>query len=351
MKFRINIGLKYHDEAGFLPYVIKSNKKYGIIMIEFEEKDALKVRKIYLDSIKDEFKSLFKEDKISVAGKDKQVYIIDENGIKKADFIASTSFGLIKNMFRSYCKSEKYSLIVRKRVENARKENPDIRLVEDFTLSNFKKYTYIYGIHNISCRIKWAKKENQPIVYYFHGGGNGGNDNRIALFEFGLARKRLRRKDCTVIVPQCPNSFESEKDCVESAKEIIDYAAETAKADKNRIYIFGASAGGRSTWSFAWNFPDYIACAMPLEGENLYASEMNGEDFSRIKDVPLWVVHASNDKAVDVKLDDYCVEQLRKIGGNVRYTRWDKYGHSIYRPFYRKEKWVDWMFDQSLEKR
>lgn len=161
----------------------------------------------------------------------------------------------------------------------------------------------------------------------------------------------MRKRDCTIIVPQCPNSFETQEDWIDSAKEIIDYISETAKADKNRIYVMGGSAGGRCTWAFAWNYSDYIACAMPLEGENLYASKMEGEDFSRIKDLPIWVVHASNDKAVDVKLDDYCVEQLRKIGGNVRYTRWDKYGHSIYRPFYRREKWVDWMFDQSLEKR
>lgn len=352
MEYRMNIISMTHDLNAFSEYVIKSNDRCGIIMIEFEEKDASDIRKIYCDSIKEKYKQIESTEKIGVVSKDKTYNFITENGIEKADIKAKTSFALINKMFKVYCKSQKDSMKVSNRVKKILKDNSDIKLIEDFTLSNFKKYTYIYqNKHYISCRIKKSKKENQPIILYFHGGGNGGNDNRKALYEFGLPRICLRKKDCTIIVPQTPNSFDSDRDCIDSAKEIIDYIAGKVKADKNRIYVFGGSAGGRSTWNMAWNYPDYIACAMPLMGENLYVSKMHSEDFDRIKNLPLWVVHASNDNAVDIKLDDYCVEQLKKIGGNVRYSRWDKYGHSVYRPFYRREKWVDWMFDQSLDKR
>lgn len=44
--------------------------------------------------------------------------------------------------------------------------------------------------------------------------------------------------------------------------------------------------------------------------------------------------------------DDYFYDKLKALGANVKYTRWNKYGHSMSAKFYRKEPWVEWIFQQ-----
>ena len=40
--------------------------------------------------------------------------------------------------------------------------------------------------------------------------------------------------------------------------------------------------------------------------------------------------------------DDYCAAELEKLGADIKYTRPDKYGHTMSGKFYRTEKWADW---------
>ena len=73
--------------------------------------------------------------------------------------------------------------------------------------------------------------------------------------------------------------------------------------------------------------------------------------YSRLKDLPIWIGHSSDDNIVDIKQDDIIAEELKNYSGNFRYTRYDKYGHSMAGKFISKENWAEWMFNQSLDKR
>ena len=101
----------------------------------------------------------------------------------------------------------------------------------------------------------------------------------------------------------------------------------------------------------AWTYPDYFACAVPVTGYFFEAYCENGLGIERMKNVPLWIAHSSDDFNVTVESDDICAARLRELGVEVKYTRWEKYGHKMSSKFYRTENWADWMFEQSLDKR
>lgn len=331
-----------------LKYCLKSDGKSGIALIELEEKDAAKLFEVITAARKNSDDS-DKNEPVPVIGKNKKLYEINENGIRQTDALCTTGFRFLNRQYRLYCYGEKTADKVKTKVEKAKRKNPDVRLVPQLTLSDYKKFIYVDSFgNNVSCRIKLSKNKNSPILFYFHGGGHNGNDNRLPLYEFNLARFGLIGKDITVVVPQRLNTYRDDDEVFTSSKELLDYIADLAYADKNRIYVLGGSAGGRCTWEFVWRHPDYVAAAISLCGECMQVSDMNADKLVRIKDVPLWIAHDETDNAVSIKLDDFCVEELRKLGSPVRYTRYNKYGHMIARAFYFKEKWVDWMLDQSL---
>lgn len=334
-----------------LKYCLKADSKSGIALIELEEKDAAKIFEAITAARKSSGDS-YKNEPVPVIGKDKRIYEINENGIRQTDASCTIGFGFLNRQYRLYCYGEKNAARAAKKVEKAQKKDADIKLIPDFTLSDYKKFIYVDSFgNNVSCRIKFSKNKNSPILFYFHGGGHNGNDNRLPLYEFNLARLGLIGKDITVVVPQRLNTYKDDDEVFKSSKELLDYIADLADADKNRIYVLGGSAGGRCTWEFVWRHPDYVAAAISLCGECMQVADMNAEKLVRIKDVPLWIAHDETDNAVSIKLDDFCVEELKKLGSPVRYSRYNKYGHMIARAFYFKEKWVDWLLDQSLLKR
>ena len=131
---------------------------------------------------------------------------------------------------------------------------------------------------------------------------------------------------------------------VASVKKLTESLAKDGSIDMNRIYVFGNSLGGGVTWRFAYNHPDFCACAMPVIGA-LYTTDEC--DFTRLVSLPIWVAHSSDDKIVSIDSDDNAVARIKELGGNIKYTRWDKHGHAMAGKFYFRENWADWMFAQN----
>ncbi|MBQ8763829.1 MAG: hypothetical protein IJZ07_06975 [Clostridia bacterium] len=354
MEYRVYLTRKCCCLNDFLKYKYKMNSEYGIMIIRFTDKDISDVVEIFKHSFKEEYITNINGKKvyISAAGKNNVHYVVTDDGIEVFSVNPYYSYKFVDSIYKSDYRMISEAAKAEKKVKKAKADNPDLKHIEFLTPSRFKKFIYTHPDANVSYRIKRAKKDNQPLVIYFHGGGLGGNNNRRQFMGFNSVGIKLLKKDCNILVPQLPNGLKSIDAYIHIIKELAQEAACRTKADKNRIYVFGGSLGGHQSWSMAWLYPDFIACAMPLMGNNYNTNKMDGtEDFGRIKDVPLWVGHSSDDKVVPIENDDYCVEMLRKIGGNVKYTRWEKYGHKFCLKFYKNEKWVDWMFEQSLENR
>ena len=354
MKFR-TIFLKdaLIDTSTMEKYTVEETNEYAVV--EFNDNEALEFFEDFKSAFDLRAEKLKTFETIDCVGEDNLIYLISSDGVEKQNITNDFSLKKLKKIkTKTYylcSKVEAYS-------EKLLSENDTTTLISNVSLSKYKKYTFVSKENNIAFayRMKKAKKDSQPIVIYFHGGGACGTDNFKQFYEYSAspARKKLKKYDCTIIVPQTPINRPFGKvnsvDYLHSVKQLTEILTNELKADKNRIYIYGASFGGFCTWLSAYYFPDYYACAMPLMGqfEECFFDEV---DYSRLKNLPLWIGHSSDDNIVDIKQDDIIANELEKCSGNFRYTRWDKYGHGMANKFLAKENWTEWMFSHSLDKR
>ena len=93
------------------------------------------------------------------------------------------------------------------------------------------------------------------------------------------------------------------KGYIKSVKAMIDEFVSENNVDKNRIYIFGASAGGYMSFRMMIEYPDYFAAFSTSAAALDKAATSGGvatttQDLMKIRNKPLWMVHAQNDPTI-----------------------------------------------------
>jgi predicted peptidase len=127
-------------------------------------------------------------------------------------------------------------------------------------------------------------------------------------------------------------------------KVMLDQFLKDNPVDPDRIYVMSLSMGGFGTWDFAQRYPDFIAAAAPICG---------GADDStaaKIKHIPIWAFHGSDDTAVWPERSRSMVAALKKEKGNVRYSEYEKVGHDSWTRAFAEPELLSWMFAQKRGK-
>lgn len=347
----IFLGNGFMQEADmFSEYIISKNRSY--YEIGFSDSDGKKVYGIISAVFEKYGEEPPKEHEVN--GNDGFIWLLSEKEITKTERKAKT----IKEKMRarvlgSYSNTEQKRFKRSKRYFDALMSKSDeTKIIKNFSLLQFKKYKFVCKEENTAfCfRLKKSRSENAPFVIFFHGAGCIGKDNFKQYFESfnDSVRKPLEKHDCSILLPQFPYRFcGNDSQHARAVKQLSELIADEVKADKNRIYVIGTSMGGYNTWQSVYNFPDYYACAVPVMGWLWWTEEEKAAvDYEKLKNIPIWIAHSSDDKNVPVKFDDESYEKISKISDKVKYTRWDKYGHSMARKFYKTENWAEWMFNQ-----
>ncbi len=330
-----------YDFSALGRFVFLSNKKYSII--QFSQKDIADFLKLYPDCFKDEEEKAYiianLGEGVSCIGDDGFCYIVKPEDAQKTDFKASVckeiqkAKKLYRMLITGYDANE--SLL-----SSANETHLSVKPSSTF----FKKSVYVNKENDYALGFcfKQSKKENQPLVIILCG----------KRFVRSHLWHRLKKHDCSVLIPQMPApklhgkfSYTHFPDALIALTELI---CNKYKTDKNRIYISGVSAGAEITWLCIHRFPDFFACGIPVMGATTATDKL---DYGRFKSTPLWVVHAENDKVVRIDFNDQSVKEILALGGNVKYTRYEKGGHGISPKFFKNENWDEWMFSQSLENR
>lgn len=157
--------------------------------------------------------------------------------------------------------------------------------------------------------------KKHPLVIWFHGNGEGGYKD----YQNNVSQKLANRgavafaEDKTqkifggayVVAPQADDTWYNNysKGYIKSVKAMIDEFASENNIDKNRIYIFGASAGGYMSFRMMIEYPDYFA-AFSTSAAALDKAAISGgvattaQDLMKIRNKPLWMVHAQNDPTI-----------------------------------------------------
>ncbi len=119
---------------------------------------------------------------------------------------------------------------------------------------------------------------------------------------------------------------------------------EKYNVDKNRIYVTGLSMGGYGTWSLAMEYPYRFAAIAPICGAG------NERIACRLKDTPVWAFHGAKDNVVPISGDQKLIDELKKCGGDIKFTIYPNANHDSWTETYNNPKLYDWLLSHSLKK-
>ncbi|MGB2822378.1 MAG: dienelactone hydrolase family protein [Phycisphaerae bacterium] len=174
--------------------------------------------------------------------------------------------------------------------------------------------------------ISFDQSKRCPVIVSLHGAGGRGADNRKQLRDWNkLLADKKRRTDypCYVLAPQSRSLWN--KTHLKNIKGIIKALP---SVDMDRIYILGHSMGGHGTYILIQVDPGYFAAAAPSAGSGLRRTE-EFIDASVIKDIPIGAFHGDKDRVCPFERDQKVFDEMKKLGGNMKLTRWKGDGHGV----------------------
>lgn len=182
----------------------------------------------------------------------------------------------------------------------------------------------------------------KPLIVFLHGASLcGTNLERVRRYGPIDAIERGRHIDAHIVAPQNPGGgWKPSK-----VMEVIDYVKAGHDIDTTRIYVIGMSLGGYGTIDFAAAYPDKTAAAIAICGGGTSATLTN------LNRLPLWIVHGTGDRAVNIVQSDNVVMAMRMEDNETPrlvYDRVPGMNHSEpARMFYMPEIY-EWLFKHSL---
>jgi predicted peptidase len=202
-----------------------------------------------------------------------------------------------------------------------------------------------------------------PLVLFFHGSGERGNDNKKQLVHGveRFARPDSRsRYPCFVLAPQCPTDLDKQPIMwtgerermhllkltpevavpLQTALELLNMIEENYPIDPDRIYITGISMGGFAAWEALIRYPQRFAAAIPVCG----GGDVSHAD--RIKNIPVWAFHGAEDPVVPVEYSRSMIKLIQNAGGQPLYTEYPGVGHNSWDRAYAEPELTSWLFSQ-----
>lgn len=164
--------------------------------------------------------------------------------------------------------------------------------------------------------------DNMPVVIVFHGYGDTDNllTYRTAVEWADPENQAVR--PCYVIAPSIPDDMyfdpDGRKTVIDEIMNVIHSLGKDGKIDLSRIYVMGNSFGGVASIETAERYPDGIAGVLALCPALNYADEAK-RDLPKIKDIPIWFLHAENDGTISSEESKKAFKSLQDAGAhNVR---------------------------------
>ena len=187
----------------------------------------------------------------------------------------------------------------------------------------------------------YYSQEHTPVVIFLHGASLCGRDiNRSRRYGPLDAIVRGREIPALVIVPQNPGGAWNPKKVL----DVLEWTCQHYPCDSTRVYVLGMSLGGYGTMDFAGTYPDKVAAALAMCGG------CSLRDVQPLGNVPLWIIHGTADRAVNVRESKKVVSALeaQHNDSRLRYDWWQGANHGApARVFYLK-KTYEWLFSHSL---
>lgn len=241
--------------------------------------------------------------------------------------------------------------------------------MSDLRADDYLARTFTVGAQSLPYRLLvppgYDKARHYPLLLFFHGAGERGNDNVLqlkfpptAVFDTADFQKA---HPCFILVPQCPLEQKwvdmpwdatsgvrppQPSAPMQMALKILDAVEAEYNIDHNRVYVAGHSMGGYATWDCVTRFPNRFAAAIPCCGGGDEATVT-----AEVARVPLWAFHSADDNIVPVVRTRNMIDALQKVGGAPKYTEYKDAGHLIWTRAFYEPGLFEWLFAQNLAHR
>ncbi len=179
-----------------------------------------------------------------------------------------------------------------------------------------------------------AGGDRWPLILFLHGAGERGADLELVKVH-GLPKILDMQHDFPFIVvsPQCPHDGWWSNDVLNA---LLEEVVSRYAIDGDRIYVTGLSMGGYGTWSLAIEYPRKFAAIAPICGGGIPLLA------SRIKHLPVWAFHGTEDDVVPLTESERMVNSLKECGGNVKFTVYSDAGHDSWTRTYENPALYSW---------
>lgn len=203
------------------------------------------------------------------------------------------------------------------------------------------KKGFVYS-HWLYLPENYGKRDKKwPLILFLHGAGETGteleNVKRIGPPKLLDCDKH---KDIVpelyqfiVVSPQTPAYGWNPSLLSDLLDEVI---AEHA-IDTRRIYLTGISMGGNGAYVFASYYPEFFAALLPIAAWGGEARMRN------IVSIPTWAFHGDKDNVIPLSAGKLTVDQLKKLGGDVRFTVYPGIGHDSWSETYLTPEVYKWL--------
>lgn len=195
------------------------------------------------------------------------------------------------------------------------------------------RYEYLLSLpENYKSQKEW------PLVLFLHGSGECGTE--LEKVKKNGPPKYADEKPYPFILvsPQCPG----ESWDIPALDALVDDLIKEYRADKSRVYVTGLSLGGGATWHLIAHSPEKFAAAVPVCGWN-----PRPKTASKIKDIPLWIFHGDQDKAVPVNHSKRMIDALKPLNGaEIKFTLYPGVGHDCWNQAYAEPELWNWLLAQ-----
>ncbi len=183
-----------------------------------------------------------------------------------------------------------------------------------------------------------------PLLLFLHGGGESG-DSLQSIKRNGPPKLIVEGKQFPFLILAPQNPYKRKWWNVRAVNQLLDSIVLNNRVDRRRIYLTGLSRGGGAAWEMAVQYPEKFAAMAVVCGMTPvpYAAWID-------KKMPIWVFHGEEDKSIPISESEDMVNALKKMGYDVRFTRYPGVGHNSWIQAYNTDELYDWFMEQKRKK-
>jgi predicted peptidase len=184
-------------------------------------------------------------------------------------------------------------------------------------------------------------KHPLPLIVFLHGASLcGKNLQKVRRYGVLDAIDKGLIMPMFVLAPQNSGGAWSPR----KINDLIEWMKQNYAIDSTRVFVLGMSLGGYGTLDFVGTYPEKVAAAMALCGGTTL------KDVSGMGKTPLWIMHGTADRAVNIRESKKIVEALTAEGNDklLRYDWLKGASHGTLARLFYLQQTYDWLLSHSL---